>query len=159
MALNCPKCSKQLPEVEKIEYRFCPHCGAEIAAESRQLDEVYLTIPPDSPPPPAGQPPVDLSQETEKKIAVTDPFNDQTSAPQPMANRQKPKLKPPDTPPPNNFFRTHSAEKTHPIRSGKKDAPKKDIKKQPPTQNRKIIIVTLVILAMIILLLGGLFTF
>ncbi len=39
MDLSCPKCSKQLPEVETLKYRFCPHCGAEIAAEPKKLAE------------------------------------------------------------------------------------------------------------------------
>jgi hypothetical protein len=28
----CPQCNQQLPNVETVDYRFCPHCGAEIAA-------------------------------------------------------------------------------------------------------------------------------
>ncbi|MGD2036664.1 MAG: hypothetical protein PVH28_02205 [Desulfobacterales bacterium] len=31
------------------EYRFCPHCGAEIAGERQQLDDADLAIPPASP--------------------------------------------------------------------------------------------------------------
>ncbi len=155
----CPQCSKPLPEVETLSYRFCPHCGAEIAADSQQLDDAYLTIPPDSPPPHDSHQPTDLSPETEKKITVADPFDDQTREPQPMADRPRPKLEPPDTPPPASFFRARSAEKTHTIRTEEKMPPKKAIKKQSPTKKRNIIIAALVILAMIILLLGGLFTF
>ena len=44
---SCPKCSKQLPEVETLKYRFCPHCGAEIPAEAGELDNAFLTRPPD----------------------------------------------------------------------------------------------------------------
>jgi hypothetical protein len=159
MKLKCPQCSKPLPEVETVKYRFCPHCGAEIAAESQQLDDAYLTIPPDSPPPLEDHRHTDLNPETEKKITAADPFDDQTREPQPMAGRSQPRLKPPDTPPPPSFFRTRSAEKTHTIRTEEKIPLEKDIKKQSPTKKRNIIIAALVILAMIILLLGGLFTF
>jgi hypothetical protein len=159
MALSCPKCSKPLPEVETLNYRFCPHCGAEITAHSQQLDDAYLTIPPDSPPPHDSHQPMELSPETEKKITFAGPLDDQPREPQPMADRPQPKLKPPDTPPPASFFRARSAENTHTIRTEEKMPPKKDIKKQSPTKKRNIIIAALVILAMIILLLGGLFTF
>ena len=159
MELICPKCSKPLPEVETLEFRFCPHCGAEIAVEPQQLDDANLTIPPDSPPPQTDHRPMDLSLKTEKKLTVAGQFSDQTSEPQPMTSSQNPELKPPGTPPPATFFRTRPAEKTKTIRSEKKEPPKKDNKKQSPTKTRNIIIATLVILVVIILLLGGLFTF
>jgi hypothetical protein len=159
MPIACPKCSKPLPEVETLKFRFCPHCGAEIAAEPQQLDDANLTIPPDSPPTQAAHRPMDLSPKTEKKITVAGPFNDQTVEPQAMTSRQQPKLKPPGTPPPATFFRTRPAKKTKTILSEKKEPPKKDNKKQSPTKTRNIIIATLVILVVIILLLGGLFTF
>jgi hypothetical protein len=159
MALSCPKCSKPLPEVETLNYRFCPHCGAEIAAEYQQLDDAYLTIPPDSPPPHDSHQPMDLSPETEKKITFPDPFDNQTREPQQMTDRPQPKLKPPDTPPPASFFRARSDEKTPLTRPAEKVSPKRDHKKQSPSKNRKIAIATLVILAIIILLLGALFTF
>ena len=159
MELTCPKCNKPLPEVETLEFRFCPHCGAEIAAESEQLDDAYLTMPPEPLPPQADHPPTDLSPQTEEKITVAGPFDDQTREPQPTAGRSQPRLKPPDTPPPASFFRDRSDEKTHPIRSGEKTPPKRDKKTPSPTKKRNIIIAALVILALIILLLGGLFTF
>jgi hypothetical protein len=159
MEPSCPKCNTPLPRVETVEYRFCPHCGAEIAAERKQLDDAYSTIPPDSPPPPSDQQPVDLSRETEKKTAVTGPHNDQTGKPQPMGSRQQLNLKPPDTSPPASFFRTPSDKNTAMFHSEKKDAPQRVIEKQRPAKNRNIIIAILIILAMIILLLGGLFTF
>jgi hypothetical protein len=159
MPNECPECSKPLPQVETLKFRFCPHCGAEIAAEPRQLDDAYLTLPPDSPPPQADHRPLDLSLETENKITVAGRFNDQTSEPQTMSSRQQPKLKPPDTPPPTSFFHTRSDEKTQTIRSEGKEPPKKDNKKPPPTKKRNTIIAALVILVVIILLLGGLFTF
>ncbi|MBW2518587.1 MAG: zinc ribbon domain-containing protein [Deltaproteobacteria bacterium] len=159
MEPSCPKCNKPLPQVETIKYRFCPHCGAEIAAEPRRLDDAYLTIPPDPLPPQADSPPTDLNPQTEKKIGVTRRFNDQTIEPRPPVSRQQPKLTPPDTPPPDSFFRTRSAEKKPPIHTKEQTSPKKDVKKQSPTQKRNIIIAALIILALIILLLGGLFTF
>lgn len=159
MEPKCPQCSKKLPQVETLKFRFCPHCGAEIAAEPRQLDDAYLTLPPDSPPPQADHRPQDLSPETENKIAVTDPFNDQTSEPQPMASRPPLKLKPPFTPPPASFFHTRSDKKTDSIGSEVKGPPKKALKKESPAKNRNIVIAILVILVVIVLLLGGLFTF
>ena len=159
MEQTCPKCSKPLPQVETLKFRFCPHCGAEIAAEPRQLDDAYLTLPPDSPPAQADHQPMDLNPATEKKITVAGRFNDQTSEPQPIASRQPPKLKAPDTPPPASFFRTRSDEKTQTIRSEEKVPPKKDNKKSSPTKKRNTIIALLVILVVIILLLGALFTF
>ena len=159
MERTCPKCSKPLPEVEALEFRFCPHCGAEIAAEPRHLGDAYLTVPPEPLPPQADIPPMDLDPQTEGKITLTRQFNDQTSEPQPLVSRQQPKLKPPDTPPPASFFRVRSAEKAPDIHTEDKTSPKKDVKKQLPTKKRNIIIAALVILALIILLLGGLFTF
>jgi DNA-directed RNA polymerase subunit RPC12/RpoP len=159
MKLKCPQCSKSLPQEETLKFRFCPHCGAEIAAEPRKLDDAYLTLPPDSPPPQADHRPLDLSLETENKITVAGRFNDQTSEPQTMSSRQQPKLKPPDTPPPTRFFHSRSDEKTQTIRSEEEEPPKKDNKKPSPTKKRNTIIAALVILVVIILLLGGLFTF
>lgn len=159
MEPSCPKCSQPLPEVEALEFRFCPHCGAEIAVESEQLDDAYLTIPPEPLPPQADSPPMDLSPQAEKKMTFAGPFDDQTIEPQPTAGRSRPRLKPPDTPPPASFFRARSDEKTPAIRKEKKKPPEKNNKKQPPTKKRNIIIAVLVILALIILLLGGLFTF
>ena len=159
MEPSCPKCSKPLPEVETVKYRFCPHCGSEIAAESQQLDDAYLTMPPDPLPPREDKGLMDLKPETEKKITVTGPFDDPTSEPPPTADRSQLRLKPPDTPPPVSFFRTRSAEKTPAIHTEEKTSPKKDVKKQSATKKRNIIIAALIILGLIILLLGGLFTF
>ncbi len=156
---SCPKCSKQLPEVETVKYRFCPHCGAEIPEEPRKLDKALLTIPPDiserQPKKTAGV----LSPPTDENVSATRPFNDQTIEPQPVIKRPRPEIKPPDTPPPSSFFRISPAEKTNSIRSGEEVPPKKVVKIQSPTKTRNIIIATLVILVIIILVLGGLFTF
>ena len=162
MEQTCPKCNKPLPEVEALEFRFCPHCGAEIAAEPRNLDDSYLTIPPEPMPPQTDNPPMGLSPQAENKLAVTGRLNDQTIEPQPLVSRQQPKLKLPDTPPPASFFRTRPAEKPpaiHTEETKEKKSPIKDVKKQSPARQRNIIIAALVILALIILLLGGLFTF
>jgi len=151
MNLRCPKCSKQLPEVETLEYRFCPHCGAEITAKPQQLEEAFLTIPPDLPPPRADLRPRDLSSETEKKITVAGQFDDQTIEPQPGTSRNRPEIKPPLEPPPPHFRRMPSEDA---------DPPPPKPKKQPPTKNQnKIIIAVLILLAVVILILGGLFTF
>lgn len=48
MELTCPQCNQQLPDVETVQYRFCPHCGAELAAEPQQQPKLK---PPDTPPP------------------------------------------------------------------------------------------------------------
>ena len=159
MELKCPKCNQQLPEVETLEFRFCPHCGAEIAAEPQQMEDAFLTIPPDPPPPKADRGPADLSPETEIKATTEAPFNDQTIAPQTATNRQQLKLKPPDLPPPASFFHNRPDEKPPSIRPAEKVQPKLDIKKQPSTKNRKTVIAALVILVIIILVLGALFTF
>ncbi|NOQ18947.1 MAG: hypothetical protein GQ571_03145 [Desulfobacterales bacterium] len=159
MDLICPKCSMQLPEVETLEYRFCPKCGAEISAEPKKLDEAFQTIPPDLPAQQPKQTPKVLDSATGQKVIFTGKFNDKTIEPRPMAKLPQPKINPPDTPPPSSFFHISSAEKTHSISSGEKVPPKKAIKKQSPTKSRNIIIATLVILAVIILVLGGLFTF
>jgi hypothetical protein len=159
MPISCPKCSKQLPEVETLKYRFCPHCGAEIPAEPREINNAFLTIPPDLS---KGQPKRTadvVSPPTDENGSTTKSFNDQTIEPQSVVKGPRPKIKPPDTPPPPSFFRVSPAEKTNSIRSGEKAPPKKVIKKQSPTKTRNIIIAALVILAIIILVLGGLFTF
>ncbi len=159
MDLSCPKCSLQLPEVETLEYRFCPRCGAEISAKPKKLDEAFQTIPPDLAAQQPKQTPKVLGSETGQKAIFTGKFNDKTIEPQPMAKLPQPKINPPDTPPPSSFFRISSTEKTHSISSGEKVPPKKIKKKQSATKNRTLIIATLVILAVIILALGGLFTF
>jgi hypothetical protein len=159
MDLACPKCQKSLPEVETLKYRFCPHCGAEVPAEPRKLDNALLTIPPDLS---KRQPKrtVDvMSPPTGENGSKTTSINDQTIAPQPVIKRPRPEIKPPDTPPPSSFFRISPAEKANSISSGEKLPPKKVIKKQSPTKTRNIIIAALVILVIIILVLGGLFTF
>jgi hypothetical protein len=149
--MTCPKCSKPLPEVETLKFRFCPHCGAEIAAELQPLDDAYLTMPPDSAPPQADHRPKDLSPETENKKTGGGPFDDQTIERQMMTGRPKPELKPPVEPPPPGFFRMPPIEA---------DPPPPKPKKQPQTKNHnKVIIAVLIMLAVLILILGGLFTF
>lgn len=149
----CPKCSRKLPEVETLKYRFCPHCGAEIAYDQEKQEDAFLTIPPGLAPP-ASTPQSEnsrLDTETGKKPALAGRMNDQTIAPQQMVRRLQPELKPPATPPPASFFRTAS-ETIKP--------PSQDAKPQPQTKNlNKIIIVALISLAVIILIIGGLFTF
>jgi len=159
MALSCPQCSKPLPQVETLKFRFCPHCGAEIAAEPRQLDDAYLTLPPDSPQPQADHQPLHLSPETEKKETASDRFNDRTGEPQKVTDRQQLKLKPPKSSPPASFFRNRSVEKPPLSLPAEKVPPNREIKKQSPAANRKIVITTLIILVIIILVLGALFTF
>jgi hypothetical protein len=159
MEQTCPRCSKALPDVETLKFRFCPHCGAEIAPEPRQIEDAYLTIPPDPPLPPADHRPMDFRPESEIKEPAVDRFNDQTGEPQSESDRQPLELKPPTSPPPAGFFRTRSAEKPPLNRPAEKVPPKRDIKKQPPAANRKIVIGVLVILVIIILALGALFTF
>ncbi len=166
MNLSCPKCNKQLPEVETLQFRFCPHCGAEIAAKLQQLDEAYLTIPPDSPPPNVDRGPDELNPETEKKLNGAGQFNDQTVEPQAITPQNRPQIKPPADPPPSSFFRTPPAAPEKPPRILKKQRvteldPSPPLqKKEPPTKNHsKVIIAVLILLAVVILILGGLFTF
>ena len=159
MPMTCPKCSRPLPEVKTLKFRFCPHCGAEIAAEPQQLEDAFLTIPPDPPPPKTDRQPMDLSPETDIKTTTDDPFDDQTITPQTVTDRQQLKLKPPDSPPPASFYRNRSDEKRPTIRPAEKVPPKIDQKKEPSSKNRKIIIATLVILVIIILVLGAIFSF
>jgi len=162
MQKSCPKCSRQLPEPVNFEYRFCPHCGAEITDEPEKHEDVFLTIPPDPAPRQPGQRPEDLASNTD---AGRDPapgkrFNDQTVAPQSVSRRPKPELKPPDMPPPPGFFRTAPAEKKHPAVSPERAFTKQQLKKPASSPKRKkIIIAALLLLAVIILIMGGLFTF
>jgi Zn-finger nucleic acid-binding protein len=159
MQTTCPKCNQQLPEVQTLEFRFCPHCGAEIALEPGQIEDVYLTIPPDPPPAPTESPPMDLRPETEKKETASDRFNGRTGEPQKVTDRQQLKLKPPKSPPPAGFFRNRSVKKPPPSLPAEKVPPNREIKKQSPAPNRKIVIATLIILVIIIVVLGALFTF
>jgi hypothetical protein len=159
MEQTCPKCNRQLPDVETLEFRFCPHCGAEIAPEPRQIEDAYLTIPPDPPFPPAEHRPMDFRAESEIKEPAVDRLNDQTGEPQSKTDRQPLELKPPKSPPPAGFFRTCSKEKPPLIRPAEKVRPENEHKKQASTQNRKIVITILVVLVIIILGLGALFTF
>jgi hypothetical protein len=166
MERTCPTCNQQLPEVETLEYRFCPHCGAEITAEPRLLDEAYLTIPPDLTPPQADGSPGDVNSEAGKKKAANAPLDDHTIAPQSVTPQNRPEIKPPAEPPPATFFRTPPPEPDHsPPTAKKKQAtktgplPSKPPKKTLPNSRHTIIIAILICLALVILILGGLFTF
>jgi DNA-directed RNA polymerase subunit RPC12/RpoP len=151
MDLSCPKCSKQLPEVETLKYRFCPHCGAEIPAEPRKLDNAFLTIPPDLSKRQPKRTAEVVSPPTGENGSTTISFNDQTIEPQPVIKRPRPKINPPDTPPPSSFFR---------ISPEKKEPPPPDLKQQPPAKSRrKIIVAILILLVVVILIMGGIFTF
>jgi len=162
MQKSCPKCSRQLPEVATLKYRFCPHCGAEITDDPTAHGDVFLTIPPDSAPRQPGQWPEDLGSNTNagRQPALEKRFNDQAVASQPGARRPKPALKPPDTPPPPGFFRTAAAGKKHPAESPEKAFLKQQLRKPPRSLKRKkIIIAVVIVLAVIILIMGGFFTF
>ena len=159
MPTSCPKCSKDLPEVETLKYRFCPHCGAEIAAAPAKLDSAMRTIPPDLSEQPSQPRAAVLGPQPDENVSGTTPFDDQTGEPQPVVKRSRPKINPPDTPPPTSFFRVSAVKKTNSIRSAEEVASKNVIEKQPSTKNRTVIIVGLIILAIIIVVLGGLFTF
>lgn len=162
----CPQCNQRLPEVETLKYRFCPHCGAEIAAEPVKLDEVYLTMPPDLTPQQAEPRQDDGDPEAEKKITATKQFEDHTIAPQPDIQQNRPEIKPPAEPPPATFFRTPPPKPNLPPpvseKQGDADPPSPPPlpKKQPPTRSyHKLIMAVLILLALVILILGGLFTF
>ena len=153
MPIACPKCSRLLPHVATLKYRFCPHCGAEIEADSDKHQDALLTTPPELTPRQPEQQPGNLRLDTEKgkKPTLAARFNDQPIAPRPMASRPRPELQPPDTPPPASFFRTAS-ETLRP--------PPPDIQTKPQTKNRtKIIVAVLISLAVIILIVGGLLSF
>jgi DNA-directed RNA polymerase subunit RPC12/RpoP len=150
MDLSCPKCSRQLPKVETLEYRFCPHCGAEIPAKPKKLERAFQTLPPDLAAEAHKKRPERSTPDASDPASTISPANHQTIEPSPMTKRSRPKIKPPVTAPPPSFFRM-SPEKKPP-------APE-DIKTQPATKSRNIIIVALIILAVIILVLGGFFTF
>jgi hypothetical protein len=144
MPTSCPKCSQKLPEVETMKFRYCPHCGAEIAAAPEKLDPDMLTIPPDMSKQQSQQGAAVLSPQPDENVAATQSFNDQTVEPRPI-------IKPPDTPPPSSFFRT---------RPEIKEPPAPDVKQAPRTKSRKnTIIVILILLIVVILIMGGIFTF
>jgi DNA-directed RNA polymerase subunit RPC12/RpoP len=149
----CPKCSRKLPEVKTLKYRFCPHCGAEIAYGPDKQKEAFRTIPPDLATPLSTSPPENarLDMETGKNPNPAGQLNDPAIVPQPRSSRLQPKLKPPDTPPPAGFFRTPSQTPKPPAQ---------DVTAPSQTKNlNKIIIIALISLAVIILIIGGLFTF
>jgi DNA-directed RNA polymerase subunit RPC12/RpoP len=166
MNLTCPQCNQQLPDVEELRYRFCPHCGAAIVAEPRPLDEAFLTIPPQSPPPPVDAEPLDADPVPEKTSLVADQFEDQTLAPQPKAPQKRPQIIPPTEPPPPTFFRTPPSAPDPPPALAKKRQtdkmqapPPKSPQKTAAKKHQKVIMAVLIILALVILILGGLFTF
>jgi hypothetical protein len=151
MPISCPKCSKQLPEVETLKYRFCPYCGAEIPAEPGKLDNAVLTIPPDLSKRQPKRTADIVSPPTDENGFATKSFNDPTIAPQPVLKDPRPEIKPPDTPPPSDFLR---------ISPEKKEPPPPDLKQQPPAKShRSVIIAILILLVVVILILGGIFTF
>jgi DNA-directed RNA polymerase subunit RPC12/RpoP len=151
MNLSCPKCSKQLPQVETLQYRFCPHCGAEIPAEPKRLDEAFHTIPPDLNARRSKKIPKGPSPAATGIVNVARPSIGQTIEPNRINERSRPKIQPPATPPPASFFRV-SPEKKIP-------APK-DIQQQPAAHNRnRIIVAVLILLAVIIMVVGGFLTF
>lgn len=166
MEQKCHRCNQQLPEVETLKYRFCPHCGAEIAAEPRPIDDAFLTIPPESPPPPVDAEPRDRGTGPEGKTPVAEPFKDQTIAPQPIGPEKRPQIRPPAEPPPPSFFRAPPSEPDSPPsipqkqQAEKVHAPSPKPPKKPAAKHHhKVIIAVLIILALVILILGGLFTF
>jgi hypothetical protein len=159
MELSCPKCSMQLPEVENLEFRFCPGCGAEISAEPERLDQAFQTIPPDLSAQPPEQTPNALDSEQGQKVIHNGKFNDMTIAPQSVTPLRQPELQPPDTPPPSSFHRVSSIEKPHRPRAEEKAPPKRVTPKRSPAKSRNILIASLIILVLIVLVLGGLFTF
>lgn len=166
MERTCPTCNQLLPEVETLKYRFCPHCGAEIAAEPVQIDAADLTIPPDLTPPEVDARPGDVNPVPEKKIAASKPFDDHTIAPQPAATRNRPQIKPPTEPTPTTLFRTPPPQPNLPPpisekqRGTERPSPPPLPNREPPTRSHhKLIVAVLIILALAILILGGLFTF
>ena len=166
MERTCPKCEQQLPEVDELQYRFCPHCGAEIDVEPRPLDEAYLTIPPDLTPQQVENSPGDVNSEAEKKLTAPEPFKDHTIAPQSVTPQNRPELRPPAEPPPASFFRTPISEPEPPPPIPQKQrtekvhaSPPKSSKKPAAKNHQKVIIAALIILALLILILGGMFTF
>ena len=166
MEQTCPQCNQQLPEVETLKYRFCPHCGAEIGAEPQPIDEAFLTIPPESPPPPLSAEPQDLRPAPEGKTPVAEPFEDQTIAPQSIGPEKRPQIRPPAEPPPPSFFRAPPSEPDPSPSIPQKQQtekvqapPPKSSKKPAAKPHHKVIIAVLIILALVILILGGLFTF
>jgi DNA-directed RNA polymerase subunit RPC12/RpoP len=151
MPISCPKCHNSLPEVETLKYRFCPHCGTEIPAKPKKLDNALLTIPPDLSERQPKQLADVLSPPTDENASTTRSFNDQTIEPQLVVKRSRPKINPPDTPPPASFFR---------ISPEKKEPPPPDLKQQLPAKShRNIIIAILILLVVVILIMGGIFTF
>jgi DNA-directed RNA polymerase subunit RPC12/RpoP len=152
MESACPKCSRQLPEVETLKYRFCPYCGTEIQARLKDLDDAFLTLPPDLPSGPHRKIHQSLSPQAPQKEPFGEQFNDQAIEPWAMSKRSHLKMKPPNTPPPPGFFRI-SSEKKAPFPA--------DIKKQQPLLKRRknVVIAALVLLAVIILIVGWFFTF
>ena len=166
MNLKCPQCNQQLPEVEELRYRFCPHCGAEIVAKPRPLDEAFLTLPPESPPPTVDAEPHDPGPVSEKTSPVAAQFEDQTIAPQPIAPQNRPQIIPPAEPPPPSFFRTPPSAPDPPPPPSKKQRdekvhapPPKTPKRTAAKNHQKVIMAVLIILVLVILILGGLFTF
>ena len=161
MQLTCPKCNQRLPEVETLKYRFCPHCGAEIDAGPRPLDEAFLTIPPASAPPSENAEPRDPDPASENKTPVVRQVEDQTIGPQ-----KRPQIKPPAEPPPPGLFRTPPSEPPLPPPLHQKQPAEKvhapspePQKKQASKNHQKAIVAVLIMLALVILILGGLFTF
>ena len=159
MQLECPKCNMQLPEVENLEYRFCPACGAEITVKPKKLDNAFLTVPPNLSAQRPGQKSKTLDSETGPKVIFTETPDEKTIAPQSMPKLRQPELKAPDTPPPSSFHRIRSVEKPQHTLSKGKIPPKQIIQQRSPAKKRNIIIASLVILGLIILALGGVFTF
>ena len=166
MPLTCPQCNQQLPQVETLQYRFCPHCGSEIDAAPRPLDETFLTIPPASPLPPEGAEPPDPGPSHEIGAAAAGQFEDQTIAPQPITPENRPPIRPPAEPPPPGFFRKPPSEPEPPPSISKEQRtektpppPPKPPEKPAAKNHHTVIIAVLIILAVVILLLGALFTF
>ena len=177
MERTCPKCDKQLLEAERLDYRFCPHCGAELAAEPQRLDDAFLTVPPDLPPPQTDQRPMDAGPPAVKKTG-SEPFDDQTIAPHPTVPPNRPEINAPNDPPPSSFFRKPADRPDPPSKSlptppelsspppeslAKPPEPQEPPgveKKQPPRKNhKKVFMAVLILLAVLILIMGGLFTF
>jgi hypothetical protein len=130
MSLSCPNCKTVLPQDGELEYRFCPHCGADITAPGAEIAEDFQTIPPDldhtvgSHHEQARQP-----DRVEKPSAAN---TNQTPEPVIAAKiKPRPAIVPPPGQPPKGFYRPDSPHPTSRpvnIRAGRIIKPRKSIK-------------------------------
>lgn len=144
MSISCPKCHTDLPEQEGFVYRFCPQCGAQITAETRDIHGNVQTIPPE----------LDVENSVDMRVAADDNENynrpaNQTLAPE-FTHYRKPsaEIKAPPGPAPLSFYRVIPADQLS------NNAP---YEQKRTEKKRSVPVLWILLVTLLIILAGGIY--